>query len=202
MQEQMELTLYLFADKLFENGNSQEHELLETILGIFLNIVVTERELASQGGGVFADVLNLLMKNLEDYLTKRKSATLIANMVTLSLMLARLQYKELLSKNEEEVHKLFLSCADFFYDSCPLSEKMNRSSSWQIEMFQDIEELWLIGMDNLIVCLPLFPKLSAILKASDSVAKMKQIKGKGKSAFPKEYLNEFAAIEELFNKLR
>eukprot|EP00794_Sanderia_malayensis_P012194 gene12194-13450_t len=68
LNEKIHFYLKLFLKDSLEDMDSREtkhHQFLETVLGILLNLVVTEKELASQPGSIFYEILEILTTKFE-----------------------------------------------------------------------------------------------------------------------------------------
>ena len=160
LDEEIHFTLWGYLEKLLSCHSTKVwvYQSLETVFGIFLNIAITQAELA-HSSSVFADILVFLMAKLDE--CSLMPVNLIMNMVTLGLILARAQVT-MQQKNKEGVERFFQIILKMLCDSCPYLQQKNTSvkqTNWP-----DISELWLIAMDNMIACIDLYPGLSEILK--------------------------------------
>lgn len=169
LDEEIHVTLWEYLEKLLccHPTKSIVYQSLETVFGIFLNIAITEAELAADSSTVFAEILVLLMTKLNQF--SSMPANLVMNMVTLSLILARAQVK-IHQKNKEGIERFFQMILKMLCDSCPYLQQENTSTK-QIN-WSDISELWLIGIDNMIACIDLYPGLSEVLKTHSAFQAM------------------------------
>lgn len=169
LDEDIHITLWEYLEKLLccHATKSIVYQSLETVFGIFLNIAITEAELAADSSSVFAEILVLLMTKLNQF--SSMPANVVMNMVTLSLILARAQVK-IHQKNKEGIERFFQMILKMLCDSCPYLQQENTSTK-QIN-WSDISELWLIGIDNMIACIDLYPGLSEVLKTHSAFQAM------------------------------
>ena len=192
LQEEMHVTLALYIKRLFlldpVNGDCRRFQSLETVLGIFLNLAVTEWKIAAKSNGPFWDVREIIVANLNIYMESCKLVSLIANMVTLGLMLTRLQHEKLAGMKETK--NFFPQCLTFFYESFPIRRSQNETPCLAIKNWPEISEWWLIGMDNLTACIPLYPGLAQVLSSNDAILEMSNYKSNAEGLTAVELLTQ------------
>ncbi|NXA03728.1 NCDN protein, partial [Sapayoa aenigma] len=144
---------------------------LQTMCGIFLNLVVTAPELARQDK-TFSSLMDVLLKSLPLLLPREHHLVLAANVATLGLMLARILTGSAALQGTQSAKEFFGAAicflsqahtaqADPGSDSLAVAVSPAYASSWD-----DIRELWFLGMQALAGCIPLFPWLpQAVLQA-------------------------------------
>ncbi|NXF81699.1 NCDN protein, partial [Sclerurus mexicanus] len=144
---------------------------LQTMCGIFLNLVVTAPDLVRRDK-TFSSLMDLLMKSLPLLLPQEHHLVLAANVATLGLMLARILAGSAALQGTQPAKEFFRATigflsqahtaqADLSSDSMAMVVSPAYTSAWD-----DIRELWFLGMQALAACIPLFPWLpQAILQA-------------------------------------
>ncbi|NXP22613.1 NCDN protein, partial [Scytalopus superciliaris] len=144
---------------------------LQTMCGIFLNLVVTAPDLVRQDK-TFSSLMDVLMKSLPLLLPQEHHLVLAANVATLGLMLARILAGSAALQGTQPAKEFFRATISFLSqahtaqadpssDSPAMAMSPAYTSSWD-----DIGELWFLGMQALAACIPLFPWLpQAILQA-------------------------------------
>ncbi|XP_027755836.1 neurochondrin [Empidonax traillii] len=144
---------------------------LQTLCGIFLNLVVTAPDLVRQDKA-FSSLLDVLLKSLPLLLPQEHHLVLAANVATLGLMLARIlsdsaalqgtqSAKEFFGATLRFLSQAHTAQADPGSDSLALAVSPAYRGAWD-----DIQELWFLGMQALAGCIPLFPWLPpAVLRA-------------------------------------
>ncbi|XP_027517231.1 neurochondrin [Corapipo altera] len=144
---------------------------LQTLCGIFLNLVVTAPDLVRRDK-TFSSLMDVLLKSLPLLLPQEHHLVLAANVATLGLMLARIlagsaalqgthSTKEFFGAALRFLSQAHTAQADPSSDSLTLTVSPAYRSAWD-----DIQELWFLGMQALAGCIPLFPWLPpAVLRA-------------------------------------
>ncbi|KAJ7395676.1 Neurochondrin [Pitangus sulphuratus] len=144
---------------------------LQTLCGIFLNLVVTAPDLVRRDK-TFSSLLGVLLKSLPLLLPQEHHLVLAANVATLGLMLARIlsdsaalqgtrSAKEFFGATLQFLSQAHTAQADPSSDSLALAVSPAYTGAWD-----DIQELWFLGMQALAGCIPLFPWLApAVLRA-------------------------------------
>ncbi|NWS16253.1 NCDN protein, partial [Pachyramphus minor] len=144
---------------------------LQTLCGIFLNLVVTAPDLVRRDK-TFSSLMDVLLKSLPVLLPQEHHLVLAANVATLGLMLARILAgsavlqgthcaKEFFGATLRFLSQAHTAQADPSSDSLAVAVSPAYRSAWD-----DIQELWFLGMQALAGCIPLFPWLPpAVLQA-------------------------------------
>ena len=194
LDEEVHVTLWGYLEKLLSCHSTKVwvYQSLETVFGIFLNIAITEAELACSST-LFADILTFLMTNLDE--CSSMPANLVMNMITLGLILVRAQVTMQL-KNKEGVNRFFQIILKMLCDSCPYLQQQNAQTNWP-----DISELWLIAMDNMIACIDLYPGLSDILKTLLEFQMMIQFLGRKEVAQTDDFRSVLLIITNFVKKV-
>ncbi|NWV43514.1 NCDN protein, partial [Grantiella picta] len=137
---------------------------LQTICGIFLNLVVTAPDLVRQDK-TFSSLMDVLLESLPLLLPQEHHLVLAANVATLGLMTARILMESAALQETQSVKEFFGAAirflsqahraqADPSSDGLAVAVSPSYVSSWD-----DIHELWFLGMQALAGCVPLFPWL-------------------------------------------
>ncbi|XP_053310653.1 neurochondrin [Spea bombifrons] len=143
---------------------------LQSCCGVFLNLVVTEPTLIGQES-CFATLMTHLMHCLPGLLPRKGHLVLAANIVTLGVMMGRLLaetpvLQENLSQDFFSSVIQFLSCCHVT-SSSPDSSKPNMSlSDDYADVWEEISELWFLGVQAFASCVPLLPWLSSLVLKS------------------------------------
>ncbi|NXF11462.1 NCDN protein, partial [Smithornis capensis] len=144
---------------------------LQSLCGIFLNLVVTAPDLVRRDKA-FSSLMDVLLKCLPVLLPQEQRLVLAANVATLGLMLARIltgsaalqgtrSAKEFFGAAIRFLSQAHRAQADPGSDSLAVAVSPAYTASWD-----DIRELWFLGMQALAGCIPLFPWLpQAVLQA-------------------------------------
>ncbi|NWT01060.1 NCDN protein, partial [Mionectes macconnelli] len=144
---------------------------LQTLCGIFLNLVVTAPDLVRQDK-TFSSLMDVLLKSLPLLLAREHHLVLAANVATLGLMLARILAGSAALQETQSAKEFFGATLRFLSqahtartdpgsDSLAVAVSPAYTSAWD-----DIQELWFLGMQALADCIPLFPCLPpAVLRA-------------------------------------
>ncbi|XP_027557212.1 neurochondrin [Neopelma chrysocephalum] len=144
---------------------------LQTLCGIFLNLVVTAPDLVRRDK-TFSSLMDVLLKSLPLLLPQERHLILAANVATLGLMLARILAGSAALQGTQSAKEFFGAALQFLSqahtaqadpgsDSLALAVSPAYRSAWD-----DIQELWFLGMQALAGCIPLFPWLPpAVLRA-------------------------------------
>ncbi|XP_043915426.1 neurochondrin isoform X2 [Protopterus annectens] len=143
---------------------------IQTSCGIFLNLVVTEPDLVRQED-CFSSLLSLLMKSAPSLVVNTDHLVLAANFVTLGLMIYRiLSNSSVLSTPvvstffKSAIH--LLSNAHFIKAN-PEENTSNIAVTGQyFRCWDEISELWFLGMQAFASCLPLVPWLPQLVLES------------------------------------
>ncbi|XP_060703485.1 neurochondrin [Hemiscyllium ocellatum] len=137
---------------------------LRTACGIFLNLVVTEPALIRQEE-CFSSLLSLLMESLQSLLYSQRHLILAANFTTLGLMMSRILADTPVLQGTT-VSKGFFRGAIHFLSKAHTTQLNTIDDQTQIvvaERYQkawdQISELWFLGMQAFSSCIPLLPWL-------------------------------------------
>ncbi|NXH14643.1 NCDN protein, partial [Bucco capensis] len=144
---------------------------LQTLCGIFLNLVVTAPDLIRQEKS-FSSLMDVLLKSLPLLLPQKDHLVLAANIATLGLLMARILATSAALQDSQPAKEFFRAT------TCLLSEAHTAQaepggdslalavSPTYLRVWDDIQELWFLGMQALASCVPLLPWLpQAILQA-------------------------------------
>ncbi|NXD81887.1 NCDN protein, partial [Halcyon senegalensis] len=144
---------------------------LQTMCGIFLNLVVTAPDLVRQDK-TFSSLMDVLLKSLPLLLPQKDHLVLAANIATLGLMMARILASSAALQGTQPAKEFFRAAIRFLSEAHsaqaePGSEGLAAAVSLAYaSAWADVSELWLLGMQALAGCVPLFPSLPpAVLQA-------------------------------------
>ncbi|KAM4044546.1 neurochondrin isoform 1-T3 [Anomaloglossus baeobatrachus] len=143
---------------------------LQSCCGVFLNLVVTEPSLVCQES-CFVTLLKLLMQSLPEQLIKEGQLILVANISTLGLMMSRLLASSPVMQ-ESFTQDFFLAVIKFLSRSHVLSSQPDEEkphialSDGYAQAWEDISELWFLGVQAFSACLPLLPWLCSLVLTS------------------------------------
>ncbi|NXI62687.1 NCDN protein, partial [Anseranas semipalmata] len=137
---------------------------LQTACGIFLNLVVTAPNLIRQDK-TFSSLMDMLLKSLPFLLPQKDHLVLAANIATLGLMMARILASSAVLQGTQSAKEFFGATIRFLSQShmaqadpsshcLALAVSPAYASAWD-----DIRELWFLGMQAFASCVPLFPWL-------------------------------------------
>ncbi|XP_013414202.1 neurochondrin isoform X2 [Lingula anatina] len=152
----------------FISGTDRDAEVaLATLCGIFLNITVTEPILATEHS-VFREISQFIVTNLPTLVSEHKKyVVLMANVDVLGLMLLKHQAK-LTDQQESELKKFFTASLKLLGSSH--THKGTKGGKYVMMLSQDfmkdwdqISELWFLGMQVLGACLSLYPWLPGVV---------------------------------------
>ncbi|NXJ77281.1 NCDN protein, partial [Trogon melanurus] len=144
---------------------------LQTMCGIFLNLVVTAPDVIRRDKS-FSSLMDMLLKSLPLLLPQKDRLVLAANVATLGLMMARiLAGSDVLQSSPSA--KEFFRAAVRFLSQAHTAQADPGSGGWAAavspayaDAWADVGELWFLGMQALAGCVPLLPWLPpAILEA-------------------------------------
>ncbi|XP_069751774.1 neurochondrin [Narcine bancroftii] len=145
---------------------------LRTACGIFLNLVVTEPALIRHEE-CFSSLLNLIMDSLQLLLCTPHRLILAANFTTLGLMMSRTLADTPVLQGNSVSWKFFTEAIRFLSKAHETQKEMSNqgtlivlTESYQ-EIWDQISELWLLGMQAFGSCIPLLPWLSQSIIESD-----------------------------------
>ncbi|NP_001087970.1 neurochondrin [Xenopus laevis] len=160
----------LFAEDEPEGLQSAAELSLQTCCGVFLNLVVTEPTFVGQES-CFVSLMKLLMQSLPTLLTKEGHLVLVANFSTLGLMMSRLlaENSVLHESNAEEFFKAaihFLSHSHVPSCQTDAGKPVITLSESYSEAWEEISELWFLGVQAFSSCVHLLPWLSALVLRS------------------------------------
>ncbi|XP_041068045.1 neurochondrin isoform X1 [Carcharodon carcharias] len=137
---------------------------LRTACGIFLNLVVTEPALIRQEE-CFSSLLSLLMESLQSLLCSQRHLILAANFTTLGLMMSRILAGTPVLEGTTVSRGFFRGAIHFLSKAhtTQLEEVVDRTQILVTERYQEawdqISELWFLGMQAFGSCVPLLPWL-------------------------------------------
>ncbi|NXN34512.1 NCDN protein, partial [Nycticryphes semicollaris] len=140
---------------------------LQTVCGIFLNLVVTAPDLIRRDK-TFSALMELLLKALP-LLTQKDHLVLAANIATLGLMMARILASSAVLQEAQSAKDFFRAAIRFLSQAHtaqadPGSEGLAVSPAY-VNAWPDVRELWFLGMQALADSITLFPWLpQAILQ--------------------------------------
>ncbi|NWS73761.1 NCDN protein, partial [Crotophaga sulcirostris] len=144
---------------------------LQTACGIFLNLVVTTPDLIRRDK-TFSSLMDTLLKSLPLLLHQKDHLVLTANVATLGLMMARILASSEVLEGTQSAKEFFRAAIHFLSQAHttqadPGSDSLAAAvSPAYVSAWADICELWLLGMQALASCVPLFPWLpQAVLQA-------------------------------------
>ncbi|NWT08669.1 NCDN protein, partial [Vireo altiloquus] len=137
---------------------------LQTTSGIFLNLVVTAPDLVRQDKS-FSSLMDVLLKSLPLLLPQKHHLVLAANFTTLGLMMARILAGSAALQGTQSAKEFFGAAIHFLSQAHmaqadPSSDGLAMAvSPTYVSTWDDIRELWFLGMQALAGCIPLFPWL-------------------------------------------
>ncbi|NXT58937.1 NCDN protein, partial [Pluvianellus socialis] len=144
---------------------------LQTACGIFLNLVVTAPDLIRRDK-TFSSLMDMLLKSLPLLLPQKDHLVLAANIATLGLMMARILASSVALQGTRSAKEFFGAAIRFLSQAHaaqadPGSEGLAAAvSPAYASAWDDVRELWFLGMQALAGCVPLFPWLpQAVLQA-------------------------------------
>ncbi|NXH96810.1 NCDN protein, partial [Pachycephala philippinensis] len=137
---------------------------LQTTCGVFLNLVVTAPDLVRRDK-TFSSLMDVLLKSLPLLLPQKHHLVLAANVATLGLMMARILTGSAALQGTQSAKEFFGAAIHFLSqahtaqadpssDGLAMAVSPTYASAWD-----DIRELWFLGMQALAGCIPLFPWL-------------------------------------------
>ncbi|NXL57260.1 NCDN protein, partial [Chordeiles acutipennis] len=144
---------------------------LQTTCGIFLNLAVTAPDLIRRDK-TFSSLMDTLLKSLPLLLPQKDHLVLAANIATLGLMMARILASSAVLQGTQSA-KEFFGAAILFLSQAHTTQADAGSAGVAMAVspayasaWADVRELWLLGMQALASCVPLFPWLpQAVLQA-------------------------------------
>ncbi|NXO20295.1 NCDN protein, partial [Cisticola juncidis] len=137
---------------------------LQTTCGVFLNLVVTAPDLVRHDKS-FSSLMDALLKSLPLLLPQKHHLVLAANVATLGLMMARILAGSAALQGTQPAKEFFGAAIRFLSQahtaqSDPGSDAVAVAvSPAYVGVWDDICELWFLGMQALAGCIPLFPWL-------------------------------------------
>ena len=147
---------------------------LVTLLGIFLNIIVTEPELVTSDQ-TFKEIGQHSMTSASQFLSSERNVVILMNLVVIGLMLIRnhteygsvaLDFAELPVFLKDSIYVLkeakYLNCKE---DLSPNYKKTQLALRCK-EAWADISELWLLGLQVFSVLVSSLPLARELLKES------------------------------------
>ncbi|KFV75037.1 Neurochondrin, partial [Dryobates pubescens] len=144
---------------------------LQTACGIFLNLVVTAPDLIRRDKS-FSSLMDLLLKSLPLLLPQKDHLVLAANIATLGLLMARVLTSSAALQGTQPAREFFRAAIRFLSDAHtaqadPGGDSLAMAvSPAYLSAWDDIQELWFLGMQALAGCVPLLPWLpQAVLQA-------------------------------------
>ncbi|NWI02276.1 NCDN protein, partial [Tichodroma muraria] len=137
---------------------------LQTVCGVFLNLVVTAPDLVRRDK-TFSSLMDVLLKSLPLLLPQKHHLVLAANIATLGLMMARILAGSAALQGTRSAEEFFGAAICFLSQAhAAQADPSSRGlavavSPAYVSAWDDIRELWLLGMQALAGCVPLFPWL-------------------------------------------
>ncbi|NWW31876.1 NCDN protein, partial [Panurus biarmicus] len=137
---------------------------LQTTCGVFLNLVVTAPDLVRRDK-TFSSLMDVLLKSLPLLLPQKHHLVLSANVATLGLMMARILAGSAALQGTQSAKEFFGAAIRFLSQAHtaqadPSSDGLAVAvSPAYVSAWDDICELWFLGMQALAGCVPLFPWL-------------------------------------------
>lgn len=158
LESDLQTHLWDFFKMLFSSESEAIYETLETLIGIFMNIAITEPKLAADTRSIFGPMLEIILLKMKEFLEKPDQ--LLMNIATLGLILGRAQLHSK-QDNIKEMNNFFQQCLQCCYRISPCSQSGGNfdEMSWSL-----ISELWFVGMDNLKACVNQSKELRSQLK--------------------------------------
>ncbi|XP_063310853.1 neurochondrin [Pelobates fuscus] len=143
---------------------------LQSCCGVFLNLVVTEPSIIGQES-CFASLLTHLMRSLPSLDSKDGHMVLLANIVTLGLMMSRLLADTPVM--QEDFSRDFFSAVIRFLRHSHMASSNSDSNKPSISLseryadaWEEISELWFLGVQAFSSCVSLLPWLSTLVLES------------------------------------
>ncbi|NXR45509.1 NCDN protein, partial [Hippolais icterina] len=144
---------------------------LQNTCGVFLNLVVTAPDVVRRDK-TFSSLMDVLLKSLPLLLPQKHNLVLAANVATLGLMMAKILAGSAALQGTQSA-KEFFGAAILFLSQAhtaqadPSSDGLAMAvSPAYVSAWDDIHELWFLGMQALAGCIRLFPWLpDAVLQA-------------------------------------
>ncbi|XP_005058339.1 PREDICTED: neurochondrin [Ficedula albicollis] len=144
---------------------------LQTVCGIFLNLVVTAPDLIRRDKA-FSSLMDVLLNSLPLLLPQKHHLALAANIATLGLMMARILVGSAALRETKSAKGFFGAAIRFLCEAHtaqadPSGDGLAMAvSPTYVSAWGDICELWFLAMQALAGCIPLFPWLPhAVLQA-------------------------------------
>ncbi|ESO99077.1 hypothetical protein LOTGIDRAFT_238919 [Lottia gigantea] len=165
--------------QFLEHDENEEEvkDTLGSLCGVFLNLTVTEQQLVQKDSS-FHSLLEILFTALPYTIYKRENLILTANFTTLGLMLLQHQ-TSYHSDKEEERNKYVSHCINFFSHAYQLNTSNKPKivvNEDYLPYWQDISELWFLGIQALCPCIKLYSSTpSIILKSGWLVSMVKML---------------------------
>ncbi|KAI0210117.1 Neurochondrin [Lamellibrachia satsuma] len=156
--------------QLFTSGETlaQESEVaLTTLCGVFMNLCVLERNLVSSHP-VFTELLGFIVSALPSIAEATEHVVLSFNLLVMSLMLARHQVTSH-SIGPADCNGIFTTGIQLL-SRAHTRKSLSGKKAWLMGIsegyepyWDDLSELWFIGMQTLSACVSLFPSLATIV---------------------------------------
>ncbi|NXU49114.1 NCDN protein, partial [Turnix velox] len=137
---------------------------LQTMCGIFLNLVVTAPDLIRRDK-TFSTLMKMLLKSLPVLLPQKDHLVLVANFTTLGLMMARILERSSVFQKAQPTKEFFRAAVYFLSQAHTIQAESGGEgmvvavSPAYTNIWADVCELWYLGMQALASCVPLFPLL-------------------------------------------
>ncbi|NXD11463.1 NCDN protein, partial [Nothocercus nigrocapillus] len=137
---------------------------LQTLCGIFLNLVVTAPDLIRRDK-CFSSLMDVLLKSLPFLLPQKDHLVLAANIATLGLMMARILASPAVLQGTRPAKEFFGAAIRFLAEAhTARGAAVGRRGTMAVSpayerAWADVRELWLLGMQALASCVPLVPWL-------------------------------------------
>ncbi|NXR19435.1 NCDN protein, partial [Cinclus mexicanus] len=137
---------------------------LQTVCGVFLNLVVTAPDLVRRDK-TFSSLMDVLLNSLPLLLPQKHHLVLAANVATLGLLMARILVGSAALQGTKSAKEFFGAAIRFLSQAHTAQADPNSDglalavSPTYVSAWDDICELWFLGMQALAGCIPLFPWL-------------------------------------------
>ena len=174
LKEEFQITLNKYfvylLDHVKKDKNSAVsiYESIETLIGVFLNLAVTEKDLTKYDASLI-EIRSVCFAEVDTIFRDTMQVTLLANMITLALILTRAQIENIATGSKDRLYNFFVVSFQILITLCPfnINKTFKELSVEASGKWDEFSELWFIGVDNFIACIPVVPRLTEILKQSE-----------------------------------